>query len=123
MLILNKEDRIKQHEDAKSSLTEHFNAEMERIINSNSSKDLYWILGKVKFPEDLGGYVGRTFLQACDEKPTVVKDAFLYEVDNKRGVKTLLWVMHPDGSIRLPTLNKTIRATSAKEKKRTIVRA
>lgn len=122
MLILNKEDQLKQHQDAKSNLTAHFNAEMERIINENSSKDLYWILGKVRFPPELGGFVGRTFLEATDHKPGVIKDAFLYEVDNKRGVKTLLWVLHPDGTLRLPTLNKTIRATSAK-KKRTIITA
>lgn len=121
MLVLSKEDQLRQHNEAKSNLTEHFNSELGRILNENGSKDLYWILGKVKFPIELGGFVGRTFLQACDEKPPVVKDAFLYEVDNRRGVKTLLWVMHPNGSLRLPTLGKTIQATSAK--KRTIISA
>ncbi len=121
MLVLSKEDQLRQHHDAKSSLTEHFNSEMERILNENSSKDLYWILGKVRFPKEFGGFVGRTFLEASDHKPSVVKDAFLYEVDNKRGVKTLLWVMHPGGALRLPTLNKTIQATSAR--KRTIISA
>jgi len=99
----------KQIEDARVGLTEHYNKEMERIINENSSKEIYWILGKVKFPEELGGKVGRSFLEASDTKPPLVKEAFLYEVDNKRGVKTLLWVMHPDGSLRLPTLGKTVR--------------
>lgn len=121
MLILNKEDQLRQHQDAKSSLTEHFNSEMERILNENSSKDLYWILGKVRFPKEFGGFVGRSFLEATDHKPDVVKDAFLYEVDNRRGVKTLLWLMHPNGSLRIPTLGKTIQVTSTK--KRTIISA
>jgi hypothetical protein len=117
MLILPKEDQIKAHRDARNGLENHYNSEMEKILSANSSKDVYWILGKVKFPEELGGQVGRTFLQASDVKPPVVKNAFLYEVDNRRGVKTLLWVTHPDGSMRLPTLNKTINVSPAKRAK------
>ena len=93
--------------NAKNGLINHFNTELEKILNENSNKDKYWILGKVKFEEG-NKKVGRTFLEASDSKPPVVKDSFLYEVDNKRGVKTLLWVMNPDGSLRMPTLNKTI---------------
>ena len=100
------------HEDAKEGLINHFNKEMERILNENSSKDHYYILGKVKFPKEHGGKVGRPFLQASDTQPPLVKEAFLYEVDNRRGVKTLLWVSYPDGRLRLPTLNKTISVAS-----------
>lgn len=114
MLILSKEDQLKAHQDARKGLENHFNHEMEKILNANASKELYWILGKVRFPEEFGGKVGKTFLEASDTKPPVMKEAFLYEIDNKRGIKTLLWVMHPDGSLRLPTLNKTIRVTPAK---------
>jgi len=121
MLILPKEDQIKAHNDARKGLTDHYNSEMEKILSANASKDVYWILGKVKFPEELGGAVGRTFLQASDSKPPVVKNAFLYEVDNRRGVKTLLWVTHPDGSMRLPTLNKTIHVTPAKRAKKGVI--
>lgn len=121
MLILPKKDQIEAQNEARKGLTDHYNNEMERIINENSSKEIYWILGKVRFPEELGGKVGRTFLQASDSKPPVVKDAFLYEVDNKRGVKTLLWVVHPDGSMRLPTLNKTIQVTPAKRAKKGVI--
>lgn len=117
MLILPKDTQIDAHNAARKGLNDHFNHEMEKILSANSSKDVYWILGKVKFPEELGGAIGRTFLQASDTKPPVVKNAFLYEVDNKRGVKTLLWVMHPDGSLRLPTLNKTIQVSPAKRAK------
>lgn len=114
MLILPKETMLKELNEARQSLKDHYDKELEKILNENSHKEKYWILGKVRFPEELGGKVGRSFLQACDEKPGLIKDAFLYEVDNKRGVKTLLWVMNPDGSLRLPTLNKTIQATPAK---------
>ena len=121
MLILPKDDQIKAHRDARQGLESHYNSEMEKILNANSHKDTYWILGKVRFPEEHGGAVGRTFLQASDSKPPVVKNAFLYEVDNKRGVKTLLWVMHPDGSLRLPTLNKTLNVSPAKRAKKGVI--
>ena len=118
MLIL-PEDAVKQQvNEAREGLVSHYNKEMERILNENSTKDTYWILGKVKFPDELGGKVGRTFLEASDTKPELVKSSFLYEVDNKRGVKTLLWVMHPDGSLRLPTLNKTIQVQPQRVKGR-----
>ncbi len=109
MLILPKDAQLQAHQDAIRGLTDHYNASMDKILSDNSDKEVYWILGKVRFPEELGGQIGRTFLEATDSKPPVIKDAFLYEVDNKRGVKTLLWIMHPDGSLRLPTLNKTVK--------------
>jgi len=114
MLILPKDTEQQAQRAAREGLESHYNSEMERIINANQHKDVYWILGKVKFPEELGGKVGRTFLEASDVKPPLVKNAFLYEVDNKRGVKTLLWVMNPDGSLRLPTMNKTLRPNPKK---------
>ena len=118
MLILPKNQMLKEFNEAKQSLTDHYNKELEKIINQNSNKDKYWILGKVRFPEELGGKVGRAFLEACEEKPGLVKDAFLYEVDNRSGTKTLLWIMNPDGSLRLPTLNKTVQATPATRAKK-----
>jgi hypothetical protein len=106
-----------QHQLAKEGLTMHFNDELEKIMNANQAPDRYWILGKVKFPENLGGKVGRVFLQACMEKPPLVAEAFLYEVDNRRGVKTLLWVMHPGGKLALPTLGKTLSVAPKSKKK------
>lgn len=114
MLILPKDSWVQQDQMARRGLEAHYNSEMEKILNANSKLDKYWILGKVRFPEEEGGKVGRTFLEATLSKPPLVTNAFLYEVDNKRGVKTLLWVMHPDGSLRLPTLNKTIQVSPAK---------
>ncbi len=116
MLILPQDKVLEKHQESKKQLVSHYNKEMEKILNKNSKKEKYWILGKVRFPDELGGNVGRSFLQACAEKPPVVKESFLYEVDNKRGVKTLLWVTHPDGSMRLPTLGKTIQVGKTQRK-------
>lgn len=115
MLINPSANPLRELHDARESLRAHYNQELEKILNENSHIEKYWILGKVRFPEELGGKVGRAFLQACLEKPPIVKEAFLYEVNNKIGCKTLLWVMNPDGSLRLPTINKTIQATPAKK--------
>lgn len=114
MLILPKTHLEKEHEEAKKGLRDEFNRQLEKILSENSKHDKYWVLGKVKFPEELGGKVGRVFLQGCLEKPPVVANAFLYEVDNRAGKKSLLWIMNPNGDLRMPTLNKTV---SVKDKK------
>lgn len=106
MLIVPPEVQRRQHHEAKTGLLNHFNDEMEKILNQNTAVDKYWILGKVRFPDN--AHVGKVFLEACLEKPPLVKEAFLYEVDNRRGVKTLLWVMHPGGELSLPTIGKRI---------------
>ncbi len=108
MLILPAHEKLKhEHQQAKQGLMDQFNSQLEKILNENHKIDKYWILGKVKFLEEFGGKVGRTFLQACLEKPPLVKDAFMYEVDNRKGCKTLLWVMNGN-KLRLPPLNKTL---------------
>lgn len=119
MLILPKEELVRQHEQAKQGLIDHFNHELERILNENSDKkEIYWILGKTKFLKDEHqGRVARVFLQASYNKPPLVKEAFLYEVDNTRGTKTLLWVMHPGDILRLPTMNKTVYVGNKKDKR------
>ena len=108
MLIVPESEWRSRHNESKQALIDHFNQEMEKILNANASKDKYWILGKTRFPEEFGGKVGRVFLEAFDEKPPLVKQSFVYEVDNRRGVKTLLWVMHPDNTLSFPTLQKSI---------------
>lgn len=121
MLILPEKEMKDQHEAAKQGLTNHFNSEMEKVINANSSLDRYWILGKVRFPDEFNGKVGRVFLEASQSKPHLVKEAFLYEVDNRTGTKTLLWVMHPDDSLSLPTLKKTISVKTNPRKGRQLI--
>jgi len=108
MLILPAKEKLKlEHEQTKQGLIDQFNSQLERILNANQHLDKYWILGKVRFLEEFGGQVGRTFLEACEQKPPLVKDAFLYEVDNRKGCKTLLWVSNKD-QLRFPTLGKTL---------------
>ncbi len=109
MLILSAQQQMKQHVEAREGMTDHFNRELEKILNQNSKKELYWVLGKTRIEKRRGKDIIRPFLQACDEKPGVIRDSFVYEVDNRRGVKTLLWVMHPGGMLSFPTLGKSIR--------------
>jgi hypothetical protein len=88
---------------------------MEKILNANRDRDVYWILGKTRIEKKHGKDVVRPFLQACTEKPGVIRESFVYEVDNKRGVKSLLWVMHPGDMLSFPTLGKSIRVSGVKK--------
>lgn len=108
MLILPAKTKKDAHVEAREGLVSHFNHLMENILNANKHKDRYWVLGKTKIEQKKGKNIVRPFLQMCDEKPGIIKDSFVYEVDNKRGVKTLLWVMHPGNTLSIPTLGKTI---------------
>lgn len=111
MLITPPSVQMQQHIDAREGMNSYFNHQMEKIINANASKDRYWILGKVRIEKKKGKDIVRPFLQACDEKPGVIRESFVYEVDNRRGVKTLLWVMHPGDILSFPSLGKSIRVT------------
>lgn len=114
MLILPAEEKQRQHKEALSGVTNHFNVLLERILNENGNKEKYWILGKTKTETVGNKTVVRPFLEACDEKPGLVKESFVYEVDNTRGVKTLLWVMYPGDQLHFPTLGKTICVANKK---------
>lgn len=111
MLMLSPEAQLQQHINAREGLTAHFNKELEKLLNAHKHKDKYWVLGKAKVEKVNGKDVVRPFLQACEEKPGIIKESFVYEVDNKRGVKTLLWIMHPGDMLSFPTLGKSIRVT------------
>lgn len=111
MLITSAKEQMDRHMSAREGMSNHFNKELEKVINANQDKDKYWILGKVRMEKKKGQDIARPFLQACLEKPGVIKESFVYEVDNKRGVKTLLWVMHPGDTLRFPTLGKSVRVT------------
>ena len=121
MLILPKEEQMRLHKETREGITNHFNREMEKILNENSDVDKYWILGKAKV--DVAGdkrHV-KPFLQACKEKPGLIKESFVYEVDNRRGVKTLLWVMHPDETLTFPTLGKSIRTSGGQTESKIVL--
>lgn len=111
MLITSPEYQLQQHIETREGITSHFNGMLEKILNDNRHLDKYWILGKAKIEKKKGKDIVRPFLQACAEKPGIVKESFVYEVDNRRGVKTLLWVMHPGDMLSFPTLGKSIRVT------------
>lgn len=111
MLVIPPSVQLQQHNDAREGMTSHFNKLMEKILNENSHKEVYWILGKVKTERRGNKDIMKPFLQACDEKPGVIRESFVYEVDNRRGVKQLLWVMHPGDMLSFPTLGKSIRVT------------
>ena len=121
MLIVPREVQEANHIEARKGMTTHFNTCMEKILNENSHREIYWILGKIKAEIVSGKTVLRPFLQASDEKPPLVIDSFVYEVDNTRGVKTLLWVMHPDKTLSFPTLGKTINSEKPKKSKSLIL--
>ncbi len=112
MLITPLSVQMQEHMDIREGMTNHFNHLLEKILNENAHKDKYWILGKAKIEKKKNGKeIVRPFLQACDEKPGLIRETFVYEVDNRRGVKTLLWVMHPGDTLSFPTLGKSIRVT------------
>ncbi len=111
MLITPPSVQLQEHIDTREGITNLFNDRLERLLNANKHKELYWVLGKAKIERKNGKDIVRPFLQACDEKPGVIKESFVYEVDNRRGTKTLLWVMHPGDLLSFPTLGKSIRVT------------
>ncbi len=115
MLITPPSHQLKKHQELREGMTNHFNERMEKILNENSHKDTYWILGKAKIEKKNGKEIVKPFLQACDEKPGLIRESFVYEVDNKRGVKTLLWVMHPGDLLSFPTLGKSMRVANSKK--------
>lgn len=111
MLMLSPETQLKQHIETREGITSHFNDMLEKILNENKHRDKYWILGKAKVEKKKGKDIVRPFLQACEEKPGIIKESFVYEVDNRTGIKTLLWIMHPGDMLSFPTLGKSIRVT------------
>lgn len=105
-LLIPKHLGDEQVSEERKGLNDHFNKEMERLINKNKGKKKFYILGKLRFPPEFGGKVGRVFLDASDAKPPVVKGTFVYEVDNRSGTKQLLWTCDNQNLNIIPT-NKT----------------
>lgn len=86
---------------------------MQKILNQNASKEKYWILGWVESKRKNGKTRIKPCMQVCDEMPKVAHESYLYEVDNVAGTQTLLWVMHPNNKLSLPTLGKHIHVADA----------
>jgi hypothetical protein len=90
-------------------LTDRHEKLMEKILKENSHKEKYWILGMAESKRKNGRTTIRPFLKAYDVQPDLRKEAYLYEVDNIEGKRSLLWVMHPNDKLSLPSIGKTIR--------------
>ncbi len=96
------------HLSARKRLTDRHQNLMDKIIQENSHKKKYWILGTAKCRRKDGKTTIRPFLKAYDTQPDVQKQSYLYEVDNTAGTTQLLWVMHPNNKLSMPSIGKTI---------------
>lgn len=114
MLIIPKEVQQNQHKESRNGLVSMFNEQLEKILNDNKKVDKYWILGKIKTEKHGSKTVIKPFLQGCLEKPGLIKESFVYEVDSRKGTKTLLWVLHSDDTLNFPTLGKSLSVTGSK---------
>lgn len=112
MLILPKSKEEQQHEMLKAGLRDSFNKELEKTLNKHSRVERYWILGKVRFPSQYDGKVGRVFMERSDVQPPFVQDSFVYYVDNRKGTKELLWMSWGD-TLRIVPAQKTLRVQRA----------
>jgi hypothetical protein len=112
MLVLPESSLVQRHEEMKKGLRDAFNKELERILNVCSHLECYWILGKVRFPEEYGGQVGHVFMEKSDSQPPFIQDSFVYYVDNRRGTKELLWMSWKD-TLRIVPTHKTVRVQRA----------
>ncbi len=83
---------------------------MQKLMDQNKEKSKYWILGWVESNRKNGKTKIKPCMQAMDSIPDVTKESYLYEIDNTAGTKTLLWVMHPNNKLSLPTMGKSIHA-------------
>ncbi len=85
---------------------------MQKILENNTNREKYWILGYVKSKRKNGQTRIVPHMQVCYEMPKLIKEAYLYEVDNIAGTNKLLWVMHPNEKLDLPSLGKSIHVAS-----------
>lgn len=96
------------HVAARKRLADRHLNLMDKIIKENNHKKRYWILGMAKCSRKNGRTTIKPCLKAYDKQPDVTKEAYLYEIDNTKGTRELLWVMHPNNKLAMPSINKTI---------------
>lgn len=99
------------HIAARQRLSDRHANLMEKIMTENSHKKKYWILGTAKCKRKDGKTTIRPYLKAYDTQPEVQKQSYLYEVDNVAGTKSLIWVMHPNNKLSMPSIGKSISVT------------
>lgn len=103
------------HLAARQRLADRHRDLMDKILRENSHKKKYWILGMVKARRRKGKTVLTPTLKAYTIQPDLKKEAYLYEVDNTKGTRELVWVMHPGDVLNLPTVGKSIRVTGVSD--------
>lgn len=83
---------------------------LKKLMKQNAHKSKYWIMGSVASRRKVKTRktVLKPSLRVLDELPELQKESYLYEIDNEAGTKTLLWVMHPNNKLSLPTIGKSI---------------
>lgn len=101
------------HLEQRKRLTDRHETLMEKILRENSHKEKYWILGKAKIKRKYGRTTITPILKALDVQPDITKESYLYEVNNLEGTRNLLWVMHPNDKLSLPTIGKTLCVSGA----------
>lgn len=94
-------------------LTDRHEQLMERILKDNAHKDKYWILGTAVCKRKNKRTHIKPKLLAYDFQPELRKEAYLYEVDNVAGTRNLVWVMHPNDKLSLPTIGKNLSVSGA----------
>ncbi len=92
-------------------LTDRHSFLLEKIIKENSHKERYWILGTAKSKRKDNRTKITPFLKAYDVQPDLQKEAYLYEVNNTLGTRNLLWIMHPNDKLSMPTIGKAINVS------------
>ena len=85
---------------------------MKKLMEQNTHKSKYWILGMVQTRRKNKKTTITPLLKVFDEQPDVRKESYLYEVDNVNGTKTLIWVMHPNDKLTMPSIGKSISVAS-----------
>lgn len=97
------------HVAARERLSNRHAELMDKILKENKHKDRYWILGMAMCKRKNGRTTIRPWMKAFDVQPELRKEAYCYEIDNTLGTKTLIWVMHPNNKLSMPSIGKSIR--------------
>lgn len=90
---------------------------MEKLLEENIHKSKYYILGMVQTRRKNKRTSITPVLTVCDEMPAVKKESYLYEIDNIAGTRTLIWVMHPNDKLAIPSIGKSISVASTSSAK------
>lgn len=106
--------RGEMHLMQRKRLTDRHQRVLNKILKENSHKEKYWILGLVDTKRKSGRTTIKPVMQVHDVEPPLQKEAYLYEVDNTLGTRQLVWVMHPNDKLSMPTIGKSISVAGSR---------